>query len=484
MARATDKAYTKGESMKKKIRRLIIVDLIILVAVAVAIGISMPWSQDIELELGLLYYTDEPVPEEDIVVLDRRNAGLAARVSDGELNVHFVDVGQGDCAIIEFPDGKTAVIDGGERFNAQKTAIQAFIDTTFDESFKYFDYAILTHPDSDHCGNFDYILNNYPARVSYRPNVEAVGSKDSLYTDPGKADLKPNAVPKTTAQYIEAIESMYNPTAEHDFTPTVYVTDPSDETQTIKGGEGDGAYSLTFFSPLSYNYGTTEKNAEWNNYSPIMILSYRGFNFAMSGDAEKDNLNEFVEKVASAKTDGVTDKYDIFDDNFCVNVVKAGHHGSENATTIDYLEAITSPQAVSGVYCVISCGEGNTYKHPHQAALDRYATVGVTDENVLRTDKLGDINFTVRVGENGEYSLFYGETASAPTTPENPDKPNKPDDNNDETGETCIYPEVLVYLEVGGIKMKWPLVAWTAYAVLVVAAAAHIVIVSIRDSSR
>lgn len=458
-------------SMDKSKKLVFIIDIAILVIVAIALAVSMKWSQDIELKLGLLYYEDiNNVDESDIVVLDKNSGGIRVSAdgveditSEGDggvipedsasMYVHYVDVGQGDCAVIELPDNKTILIDGGENNKTVESAIKTFIDNTFDSSFKYFDYAILTHADSDHCGSFDYVLNNYPARVVYRPNVEAVGTKSSPYTDQGKSDLTADAVTKDTAVYANAVKAMYQTTS--DFTSKVYVTDPEAEEQTISGGEGDDKYSLTFYTPLSTKY-TGE--GDWNNYSPIMILEYRGFKFAMSGDAEEKNLGEFVTRVANAKTDGVTDKYDVFDENYCVNVIKAGHHGSRNATTLDYLNAITSPSGAPNVYCVISCGKDNKYKHPHQEALDRYSAIGVRDENVLRTDVSGDITFSVHIDEHtGEYNLFYGDKATKPIDPTEP------------------IITVLTYRTLGSIKLKWAVVAWTCYAVLVVIAAVHIV---------
>lgn len=439
---------------------MLIADLTALVVIAIALAVSMAWSRDIELKLGLLYYVSAAdVDEKDIVVIEQKN-GVRVSADGGraELNVHYVDVGQGDCTVIEFPDGKTMVIDGGENNKKTETAIQTFIDETFDESFAYFDYAILTHPDSDHCGSMDYVLNNYPARVVYRPNVEAVGTKSNPYTDPGKADLSADAVTKDTAAYANSVKAMYAPTAEHDFTPTVYVTDPADEDQTITGGTGDDAYSFTFFSPLSARY------TDWNDYSPIMILSYRDFNFALSGDAEKKNEQEFVERVESAKTDGVTDKYDIFTDTFTVNAIKCGHHGSRTSTSQAYIDAITTPDGAAACYYIISCGDGNSYGHPHSETLDRLDAMGVPESNILRTDLVGDITLSVRIGENGEYNLFYGDKASAPTEPDDPTPELPP----------CIYSEVLVYREFMGIKLKWGVVAWSGYAVLVILAAINV----------
>lgn len=454
--------------MNKRRKKALITDAILLVFIAVALGVSMAWSLDIELKLGLLHYVSAAdVDEKDIVVIERKTDGVRVSADGGqaELYVHYVDVGQGDCTIIEFPDGKTMVIDGGENNKKTETAIQTFIDKTFGEGFAYFDYAILTHPDSDHCGSMDYVLDNYPARVVYRPNVEAVGTKSNPYVDPGKADLSANAVAKNTAAYANSVRAMYAPTAEHDFTPIVYVTDPADEEQTITGGSGEDAYGFTFFSPLS------EKYTDWNDYSPIIILEYRGYNFALSGDAEKKNEQEFVEKVESAKTDGVTDKYDIFTDSFTVNAIKCGHHGSRTSTSQAYIDAITTPNGAAACYYIISCGDGNSYGHPHSETLDRLEAMGVPESNILRTDLVGDITLSVRVDENGAYNLFYGDKASAPIEPDDP--PELP---------PCIYPEVLVYREFMGVKLKWGVVAWTAYAVLVVVAAVHVMLSSENES--
>ena len=479
--------------MNKSTKKIAIIDLIVLVVLAIVLGITMVWSRDIELGLGLLYYVDaDGVAEEDIVTL---SDGIYASADDdgGELKVHFVNVGQGDCAIIELPDGKNMIIDAGSGTSSTGPAVfinsvKSYIKNTLGDGFKYFDYAILTHPDADHCNIIDDVLNLYPARVCYRPNVEAVGTASNPYTDQGKADLTSNAYTKNTAVYINAIKAMYY--VSDDMTSVVYVTDPKDESQTITGGTGDSAYTFTFYSPLSDNYGT-KSSVSWNDYSPIMILEYQGYKFAMSGDAEETNLGEFVAKVNAAKTDGKTDKYDAFTDDYCVNVIKAGHHGSSNATTLDYLNVLTSPSGVSNVYSIISCGAGNSYGHPHAAALDRIKAVGIPDENVLRTDQVGDISFTVRVDEDGGYSMYYGDIKTdkpiTPDNPENPDDDEKPDDNNNNNPDDDEKPEkpndddhedekiqVLVYLELGGIKLKWAVVAWSCYAVVVVLAAVHI----------
>jgi competence protein ComEC len=93
--------------------------------------------------------------------------------------VHFLDVGQGDCSIIRLPDGKTVIIDAGDTKTANKTKILNYIETNF--GIEYFDYAIVTHTDSDHCGGIKDVLTAYPAKTVYRPNVLAIRAG---FTDP------------------------------------------------------------------------------------------------------------------------------------------------------------------------------------------------------------------------------------------------------------------------------------------------------------
>lgn len=458
-------------------KKIYIVDVILLVVVAIALAVSMAWSFDIELKLGLAFYKYVDAKDVDQKAMPKN----ASAGEDGELKVHFIDVKQGDCILIELPDGKSMIVDAGsgtQESSAITNSVITYISDTLGDGFKYFDYAILTHPDSDHCNALDNVLKAYPSYVCYRPNMEATGSG---FTDPGKADLSSGADTKSTAAYRNAIAAMYQTIEGVD--TTVYVTDPAAEEQTIVGGDGDDAYSLTFFSPLSESYKDN------NNYSPIMLLEYRGFKFALSGDAEKENEKEFVDKVAAAPTDGVADKYDMFTDEFTVDVFKAGHHGSETSSSQAYLDIMTTADGAANAYYVFSCNaEGNKYYHPRQQVLDRITAMGATNDKIVRTDHHGTITFTVAVGEDGyalscstetEYDGDNTVGADQPTTPVDPD-PEKPDPDPEKPDPDPENPDpeptpddgkkvkVLVYKKLGDIELKWPLVAWVSYAIFVV----------------
>ena len=111
-----------------------------------------------------------------------------------------------------------------------------------------------------------------------------------------------------------------------------------------------------------------------------------------SGDAEAQAEQEFVEEY--------------FDYDFDIDVFKLGHHGSRTSSSQELIELVTKQSKRDEIRCVISCGEGNSYNHPHQEALDRFISLGFLEENILRTDQIGDIVFEVKPDLQGNYSLY------------------------------------------------------------------------------
>ena len=322
------------------------------------------------------------------------------------LQVHFLDVGQGDCSIIKLPDDKTILVDAGDNINKYKQKIIDYIDSNFPQ-LDYFDYAILTHTDADHSGGMKEVLTNYPAKTVYRPNVI---SSYSGFTDPVIAitqnisitddNLKlwdyngPNIDVKkvATAVYKNFVQQAYQPFVINNstYTPEVIVSDgrikdrPDNKpSQDIIGED----YSIIFYSPLRYTY------SDVNDYSNIFILSFQGFEFFFSGDAEAQAEADFVEEYA--------------DYDFDIDVFKLGHHGSRTSSSQALLELVTRQEKRENIKLVASCGLDNKYGHPHQDTLDRLNTLGFLEENILRTDTMGDIVFEVKADSTGSYSLYY-----------------------------------------------------------------------------
>lgn len=112
--------------------------------------------------------------------------------------------------------------------------------------------------------------------------------------------------------------------------------------------------------------GPAQITEESNNNSIAILLTHGENKFLFTGDAEEEEELAFLQSEIPIEAD----------------VYKAGHHGSSTSSCKEFLEAV-SPQ-----YAVISCGEGNSYGHPHAEPLNNFRAMGI---QVFRTDEQGSI---------------------------------------------------------------------------------------------
>lgn len=135
--------------------------------------------------------------------------------------------------------------------------------------------------------------------------------------------------------------------------------------------------------------GPVQETDDLNNMSLVLRLVYGDTSFLFTGDA------------------GRSEESDMLDAGFALSatVLKVGHHGSEGSTSYPFLRTV-APQ-----YAVISCGAGNSYGHPHEAALSRLRDADVT---LYRTDLQG----TILCKSDGQTVSFTTEKNS--TVPANP----------------------------------------------------------------
>lgn len=264
----------------------------------------------IALVLAAVY----PVQEQ----LTKETGGTA--VSDGStLEVHYLDIGQGDCTLIR-QGGHAMLIDAGN--NSKGTTVQAYLEN---QGIDHLDYVIGTHPDADHIGGLDVIIYKFDCGKVMMPDY----SKDT----------------RTYDDVIQAAKSK-----------DYQITHP-------KAGEEYtlGEAEVTVVCPVKDNYGS---NA--NDYSIGVRVQFGENSFLFTGDAEEHSEEDMVSSGENLKAD----------------VYKAAHHGSRTANTEDFLKAV-DPQ-----YVVISCGEGNTYGHPHAEVLNRLREMEI---QIFRTDDQGTI---------------------------------------------------------------------------------------------
>lgn len=238
--------------------------------------------------------------------------------SETRLEVHYIDVGQGDATLIQ-SDGHAMLIDAGN--NNKGTAIQSYLQK---QNVKTLDYVIGTHPDADHIGGLDVILYKLECGKVLLPDY----SKDTkTYRD---------VVDTLKAKSYRAIHPKVGDTYEL----------------------GDAVFTVT--APAGSKYDSA------NDYSIAIHLEYGETRFLFVGDAEEKSTEEML------KTN----------QNLTANVYKVSHHGSRNGTSEEFLKAV-NPE-----YAVISCGEDNSYGHPHAEVMNLLRSKGV---DVYRTDEQGTI---------------------------------------------------------------------------------------------
>ena len=205
--------------------------------------------------------------------------------------------------------------------------IIAYLDSQGVTELEYF---IITHPDEDHMGSAAYIIRNITVKKVIM-----------------------NGQTKNTKFFSNTLDAMEERGVEGE------IVSPGDIIEL-------GALRLDILGPISINHST----AEWNNASIIIHAIYGETSFLFTGDAEESGEEDLIEHYR-AELD--------------CDVFQAGHHGSSTSNSQALLDAATP------TYIVISCGEGNSYGHPHQAALDRFEDSGA---EIYRTDKEGTIVFT------------------------------------------------------------------------------------------
>jgi len=238
---------------------------------------------------------------------------------EGTLEVHYIDVGQGDATLIKC-GSHAMLIDGGN--NNKGTTVQLYLKKQGVESL---DYVIGTHPDADHIGGLDVIVYKYNCEKVIMPDYE-----------------------KDTRTYQELVDVIHD--------KNMKITYP------VVGEQyALGEAKFTIIAPNSNSYGG---NA--NDYSVAILLEYGKNRFLFTGDAEETSEAEML-------TNGIDISADVY---------KVAHHGSRSASTQEFLNAV-HPK-----YAVISCGEGNSYGHPHAEVLNRLRSMGV---EVFRTDEQGSI---------------------------------------------------------------------------------------------
>ncbi|MEI6039839.1 MAG: MBL fold metallo-hydrolase [Candidatus Berkelbacteria bacterium] len=250
-----------------------------------------------------------------------------ADTSEKNLKVYFLDVGQGDSQYIKTPDGNDILIDGGP-----DDSVLTELGKVMDFGDREISLVVLTHPHADHLNGLVSVLRRYKVQEIWESGVDY-----------------PSAAYTAFAQIISQEKI-------------------KDEFVKVGKTRSFGEVKISVLSPLLDLKNTKMDNV--NNASVVTQLDYRGFSSLFLADLEKNSQTQILNQIKPT------------------NVVKVGHHGSQNALNED-LYKIARPNIA-----VIEVGAKNTYGHPHQITIDYLKSIAA---QIYRTDQ----NKTIEINSDG-----------------------------------------------------------------------------------
>lgn len=224
------------------------------------------------------------------------------------LKVLFLDVGQGASQLLVSPNGKTMLIDAGDNDKEQ-----LMLDYMKKYGITKLDIVIGTHPDADHIGGLDKVIDHLDIGKVYLPKASSnTKTYESLLTS-----IKQKGLKVTTAKAGVKL----------DWDPDVQVE---------------------MLAPVkSYK--------DNNNNSAVVRLTHGANAILLTGDAESESEQDMIASKAELSAD----------------LMLVGHHGSNSSTTAAFLNKV-KPKAA-----VIQVGKGNKYGHPKEKVLQRLEKQGV-----------------------------------------------------------------------------------------------------------
>jgi competence protein ComEC len=264
------------------------------------------------------------------------------------LRITFIDVGQGDAILMEFPKGKRMLIDGGglreDRFDIGKNVIAPFL---WNKKIRKIDLLVLTHPDPDHLKGLNFIASHFSIGCFW---------DNGFRTD--------------SESYIRLQEILLK--------KKIRRSSLNDQTlpQMIHGAQ------LSVLNPpvMKKSQRVNQNPSLLNNQSLVIKIQFKEIAILLVGDIEKEAEYRMMRKGFPIKAD----------------LLKIPHHGSASSSTQAFLESVKPS------YAILSVSEQNLGRLPHPEVLRRYERLGT---RIFRTDKHGAVT-VVTDGERIEIETF------------------------------------------------------------------------------
>jgi competence protein ComEC len=278
---------------------------------------------------------------------------FSAPTADGRLHIDFLDVGQGDAALVTFPNGETLLVDGGgkpiynnyyvtreseepELFEPDAASIGESVVSQFlwEKGYSKIDYILATHADADHIQGLTDVAKNFRVRGAFFGRT-----------------------PNADEDFAELAEMLRK-------RKIAAIKLKSGDVLTFGQARAEVLYPETDDAPRAVSD---------NNHSLVLRLIYGERKILLTGDIERETENFLVRRPELLQSD----------------VVKVAHHGSRTSSIQSFVDAARA------AYAIVSVGGKSQFGHPHQEVLARWQTAGA---KIMTTGERG----TVFVSTDGE----------------------------------------------------------------------------------
>ncbi len=235
-----------------------------------------------------------------------------------EFRLHFLDVGQGDACLLQFPRGETLLVDTGPPTQGLPNQLGALTDSLLSLGIRHLDAVVLTHPEADHAGGLPQVLNTF--------SIGTLLASGDTNESPSFQDL------------ARCLKSCQLPTGR------VLAGDRI-------GGISDATVTVLYpgMEQIQHPFGTH------NERSLVLLVEQAGLKVLLPGDICGDVEREIIEEYP----------------NLSCDILKVAHHGSRFSSGPGFLRKIHPAIAV------IQCGD-NLFGHPALETLQRFEDVGTT----------------------------------------------------------------------------------------------------------
>ncbi|HIX64701.1 MAG TPA: MBL fold metallo-hydrolase [Candidatus Anaerotruncus excrementipullorum] len=226
---------------------------------------------------------------------------------EGKVAAHFIDVGQGDCELIQ-TESQNVLVDAGNPGDEDKIA--AYLRS---QQVEQIDLLIATHPHADHIGGMAEIVQQFEiGQVLFAP--------------------LPDSLIPTTRTYEELLDAIAAKGL------SITAASPG-----MTFSLGDGA-QITILGPVG-------EFDDLNNASIVFRLDFGQTAFLFTGDAEAPSEDAILDRFGGEAV--------------AAQVLKLGHHGSDTSSQEKWLNAVSPLLAVAEV------GYDNSYGHPSPQTVER-----------------------------------------------------------------------------------------------------------------